>query len=118
MGELPYARLSHHNRPFTFCGLDYFGPMLVTVGRRHEKRWGVIFTCLTTRAVHLELAASLDTNSTIMSLRRMMSRRGNPTEIYSDNGTNLVGANTELRNAIRDIDYDSMISEMSNRGIV
>ncbi|XP_052752614.1 uncharacterized protein LOC128201063 [Galleria mellonella] len=53
-GNLPPHRLAHHRRPFTFTGLDYFGPINVTIGRRHDKRYVALFTCLTSRAVHLE----------------------------------------------------------------
>ncbi|XP_043474386.1 uncharacterized protein LOC122506336 [Leptopilina heterotoma] len=117
MGDLPPARLGYHQRPFTFCGIDYFGPMMVTVGRRREKRWGVLVMCLTTRAIHIELASSLNSSSAIMSLRRMMGRRGKPVKIHADNGTNLVGMNTELRDALLEIDYDHVAYEMLNRGI-
>ena len=55
MGPLPDARVAYRMSPFSYCGLDYFGPMSVKIGRRREKRWGALFTCLTTRAVHLEL---------------------------------------------------------------
>ncbi|XP_026331715.1 uncharacterized protein LOC113239063 [Hyposmocoma kahamanoa] len=101
-GDLPAARLDAYSPPFSNCGVDYFGPMIVTIGRRHEKRWGALFTCLTTRAVHLELAASLTTDSAIMALRRMAARRGWPRVIYSDNGTNFRGADAELRAAMRE----------------
>lgn len=95
-GDLPQERLAHSTYPFTCAAVDYFGPMTVTVGRRKEKRWGVLFTCLTTRAVHLELAPSLSTSSMIMALRRMSARRGTPRVVYSDNATNFVGADREL----------------------
>lgn len=117
MGDLPAARVAHHHRSFTYCGVDYFGPMMVTVGRRHEKRWGVLFTCLTTRAVHIELAASLTTDSTIMALRRMAARRGHPAEMYSDNGTNLRGADAELRQALQDIDNEKNREYAANQGM-
>ncbi|GBP83928.1 hypothetical protein EVAR_89650_1 [Eumeta japonica] len=65
------------------------GPLEVTVGRR-EKRWAALFTCLTTRAVHMERPLSAD--SMIMALRRFMARRGQPDTLYSDHGTNFVGA--------------------------
>lgn len=99
-GDLPLCRLAHHKRPFTYVGVDYFGPLYITVGRSHQKRYVAIFTCLTTRAVHLELAATLSTDSAIMALRRMMARRGKPAQIWSDNGTNLRGADKELRRAL------------------
>ncbi|XP_072931477.1 uncharacterized protein [Epargyreus clarus] len=99
-GDLPSCRLAHHKRPFTYTGVDYFGPLTVTVGRTNQKRYVAIFTCLTTRAIHLEVTASLTTDSAVMALRRMMARRGRPAQIWSDNGTNLRGADKELRQAI------------------
>ncbi|XP_049886650.1 uncharacterized protein LOC126381173 [Pectinophora gossypiella] len=101
-GDLPYERLAAHARPFSYTGLDFFGPMYVTVGRHKEKRWGALFTCLTTRAVHIEISPSLSTDSAIMCLRRMAARRGWPVTIYSDNGTNFHGADEELRAAQRE----------------
>ncbi|XP_072938854.1 uncharacterized protein [Epargyreus clarus] len=95
-GDLPSCRLAHHKRPFTYTGVDYFGPLTVTVGRTNQKRYVAIFTCLTTRAIHLEVTASLTTDSAVMALRRMMARRGRPAQIWSDNGTNLRGADKEL----------------------
>ncbi|XP_062532959.1 uncharacterized protein LOC134201728 [Bombyx mori] len=99
-GDHPPSRLAHHRRPFTYVGLDYFGPYQVTTGRSTQKHYVAIFTCLTMRAVHLEPAASLSTDSAVMALRRMIARRGAPTEIWSDNGTNLRGADKELRQAL------------------
>ncbi|KAJ8706805.1 hypothetical protein PYW07_012883 [Mythimna separata] len=101
-GDLPSERLQHHQFPFSCAAVDYFGPMQVTIGRRIEKRWGALFTCLTTRAVHLELVPSLSTSSMIMALRRMAARRGTPRTIFSDNGTNFVGAKKELEEAAQE----------------
>lgn len=117
MGELPEARLAHHQRPFSYCGVDLFGPMEVTIGRRREKRYGVLFTCLTVRAVHIELVHTLTTDSLILALRRMAARRGWPQNLFSDNGTNLRGANTELKLAIQELDEVTLTSETANRGI-
>ncbi|CAG4957968.1 unnamed protein product [Colias eurytheme] len=86
-GDLPAARLAHHARPFTFTGLDYFGPQEVTVGRHREKRYVALFTCLTSRAVHLEVVVSLSTDSAINPLRCFIARRGCPAETWSDNAT-------------------------------
>ncbi|XP_063382133.1 uncharacterized protein LOC134668622 [Cydia fagiglandana] len=95
-GDIPDVRLEHHKRPFTNTGLDYFGPVEVSIGRRREKRWIALFTCMTTRAVHLEIVASLSSDSAIMSIRRFAARRGLPNKILSDNGTSFVGANRQL----------------------
>ncbi|XP_073841210.1 uncharacterized protein [Musca autumnalis] len=94
-------RLGAYEKPFTYTGIDFFGPMIVTFGRRSEKRWGVIFTCMTTRAIHLEVAHSLDTSSCIMCLRNFIGRRGYPRVIYSDNGTNFKATERILREELQ-----------------
>ncbi|XP_062714155.1 uncharacterized protein LOC115260572 [Aedes albopictus] len=97
MGPLPAVRLEPFVRPFTYVGVDIFGPYSVKVGRSTVKRWVCLFTCLTIRAVHLELVASLTTDACKKAIRRFIARRGSPQEIYSDNGTNFVGASRELQ---------------------
>ena len=86
MGSLLGARLEASHPPFTFTGVDLFGPLTVKWGRGTTKRWVCLFTCLTTRAVHL--------------LHQFISRRGPPKETLSHRGTNFVGANRELKEAI------------------
>ncbi|XP_043485171.1 uncharacterized protein LOC122513009 [Leptopilina heterotoma] len=117
MAPLPPPRLQDNVAAFTNTGVDYFGPFQVTIRRRTEKRYGVLFTCLTVRAVHLEIASSLDTSSMIMALRRMMSRRGKPTRIFSDNGTNFRGASEELRKAVASLDKDEILRQTANEKI-
>ncbi|GBP53911.1 hypothetical protein EVAR_96589_1 [Eumeta japonica] len=80
-GNLPAARLAYHQRPFSYGGLDYFEPYNVTIGRQHQKRYVALFTCLTTRAVHLEVAGGLSADNAILAIRRMMARRVAPVEI-------------------------------------
>lgn len=104
MAPLPIERITPFIKPFSYIGIDYFGPIEVTVGRRVEKRWVVLFTCLTIRAVHLEVAFRLDKDSCIMAIRRFVLRRGPPITIFSDNGTNLKAASKELMEQIRRID--------------
>ena len=87
MAALSPARLAYRLRPFTHCFLDYFVSMQMRIGRRREKRWGALFTFMTTRGIHIELAHSLSTDSTIMALKRFIARRGSPLVIYCDNGT-------------------------------
>ncbi|XP_038117010.1 uncharacterized protein LOC119769177 [Culex quinquefasciatus] len=101
MAPLPEMRLSAFVRPFTFVGLDYFGPVLVKVGRSNVKRWVALFTCLTVRAVHMEVVHSLSTESCIMAVRRFVARRGAPREFWTDNATCFQGASSELKKEIR-----------------
>jgi hypothetical protein len=61
---------------------------MIKLGRHVEKRWGILFKCLTTRCVHLDLLESLDTEAFFMALRRFISRRGKPYRILADRGTN------------------------------
>ncbi|XP_038111766.1 uncharacterized protein LOC119767368 [Culex quinquefasciatus] len=100
MAPLPYSRLAAGVRPFSYVGLDYFGPIHVRVGRSSVKRWVALFTCLTVRAVHLEVVHTLSTESCKMAVRRFVARRGSPVEIHSDNGTNFQGASRELKDEI------------------
>ncbi|XP_055588828.1 uncharacterized protein LOC129741146 [Uranotaenia lowii] len=100
MAPLPPARLAHHEQAFTYTGLDYFGPLQVKLGRSRVKRWIALFTCLTVRAVHLEVAYSLSTESCISCVRRFVGRRGSPMEFFTDNGTNFQGAERALRDQI------------------
>ncbi|XP_041371491.1 uncharacterized protein LOC121385021 [Gigantopelta aegis] len=76
MANLPADRLTSDEPPFTRVGMDYFGPILVKRGRSTVKRYGIIFTCLAIRAVHLEMAYSLDMDSCINCVRRFIARRG------------------------------------------
>jgi transposase InsO family protein len=117
MGDLPAERSVSHIRPFTNTGLDYFGPVEVVLGRRHEKRWVALFTCLSVRAVHLEVAHSLTTDSAIDAIRRFAARRGNPKKIFSDNGTNFHGANVELKKALDNLNQDELTDKSSSMGI-
>ncbi|XP_065081599.1 uncharacterized protein LOC135704101 [Ochlerotatus camptorhynchus] len=102
MAPLPPARLAVHDRPFSYVGVDYFGPLLVKQGRSNVKRWIALFTCLTVRAVHLEVAYSLSAASCICCIRRFVCRRGSPVEFFSDNATNFHGAERQLREQINE----------------
>ncbi|XP_070067109.1 uncharacterized protein [Drosophila virilis] len=103
MGDLPIERLSPYTPPFTYTGVDYFGPYDIVVGRRREKRWGVLFTCLTVRAVHLDIAMSLSTDSYLCVLKSFVARCGCHRRMLSDNATNFRGASKVLKDEIERI---------------
>lgn len=111
MADLPPERLDALARPFTHVGIDYFGPLVVSVGRRTEKRWGMLITCLTTRAIHIEVVHSLSTDSCIMGLRNFSARRGTPRTIYSDRGTCFIGAKREIHEATENIKLEDVMKE-------
>lgn len=96
MADLPLSRIEPYSAPFSNCGVDCFGPFIVKRARSEIKRWGCIFCCFQTRAVHLEMLDSMDTDSFINAFRRFIARRGLPAKVYSDNGTNFVGAQRAL----------------------
>lgn len=99
MADLPASRLRLRKPPYWSTGIDCFGPYTIRIGRRQEKRWGIIFKCLTTRCVHLDLLCSMDTDSFLLALRRFVARRGKPYEILCDRATNFRGADRELQRA-------------------
>ena len=96
MAELPPARFQIKEAPFSHTGVDLFGPFVTKVKCSNVKRYGCLFTCMTIRAIHLELAFDLSTSSFINCLRRFLSRRGNIKHLYSDNATNFVGSERVL----------------------
>ena len=116
MAELPKERLAYQSPHFTNTGVDYFGPFYVTVRRTTEKGWGFLFTCLTTRAVHVEVVPSMDTGSCVMGVERFVSRRDTTAMIWSDNGTNFIGAEKELRECMEKWDTLNIATELAHKG--
>lgn len=112
MGDLPSGRLAAFTRPFSHAGIDYFGPISVSVGRRCEKRWGVLITCLTIRAIHIEIVHSLSANSCILAVRNFMARRGVPIQFYSDRGTNFTATSKELKKALLELNQEQVMKEI------
>ncbi|XP_018359711.1 PREDICTED: uncharacterized protein LOC108758964 [Trachymyrmex cornetzi] len=100
MGNLPSARV-RESAPFANTGIDFCGPFHIKEKRyRNRTRIKVyvcVFVCMTIKAVHLEVVSDLTSDGFIAALRRFVARRGVPEHIYSDNGTNFVGANNQLK---------------------
>ncbi|KAL4008191.1 hypothetical protein ACER0C_002043 [Sarotherodon galilaeus] len=117
MANLPQDRLIPDKPPFTNVGIDYFGPFEVKHGRSRVKRYGVLFTCLAVRAIHIEVAHSLETDSCINAFRRFIARRGQVSVMRSDNGTNLVGAEKEMREAIKGWNHSKISEMLMQKGI-
>ena len=112
MADLPKERLVPYHPPFTFTGLDFFGPFYVKRARSVIKVYGCIFVCFNSRAVHIEDVSSLETDTFILALRRFISVRGCPKEIWSDNGTNFTGAERELRRSVRELNEEQIRREL------
>lgn len=115
MSDLPADRLTDE-APFTYSAVDFFGPWYIRQGRKELKRYGVLFTCMACRAVHLETACSLDTSSFINSLRRFISIRGPIRQLRCDRGTNFVGAENELRDAVKELDDQQLQRYLTSEG--
>uniref|UniRef100_A0ABD2WYZ5 Integrase catalytic domain-containing protein n=1 Tax=Trichogramma kaykai TaxID=54128 RepID=A0ABD2WYZ5_9HYME len=122
MADLPAVRVTP-DRLFKSSGVDYAGPFMLKASRHRGslsyKRYMAIFVCMVTKAVHLEAASSYDTASFIAALKRFVSRRGQCLHIYSDCGTNFVGADAQLRQMHRkgSAFYKSIFSHLSGEGI-
>ena len=86
MPPLPKQRVSE-SVPFSHCGIDYFGPLYVKEKSGSQKVWVCLFTCLVTRAIHLELILDMSTEKFLLGLRRFVARHGSPCEIVSDNAS-------------------------------
>ena len=97
MGDLPGYRLASHTNPFTYSIIDICGPFLIRVNRRTEKRWLLVISCLTTRAIHMEVLYTMNTNSCLMGLNNWINLRGAPKRIVSDNGSNFVGGKNLIK---------------------
>ena len=87
MADLPVERLAYQSPPFTNTGIDYFRRFYFTVRRFTKKWWGFLFTCLTTRAAHVEIVPSMDASSFVMGMERFVSRRGTPATMALSGGS-------------------------------
>lgn len=117
MGDLLSCQVEPGRPAFSYTGLDVFGPFYVRQGRSEVKRYGCIYTCLTTRAVHIEVLPKLDTDSFLNGFFRFVSRRGKPEKVFSDNGTNIVGARNELKRCMKDLKRVNVVAAAAKKDI-
>ena len=119
MAPLPKERLVTGSKPFEISGCDLFGPEYVMLEpRRKRKVYGCIFTCFSTRAIHIEVVHSLSADSFLNAFVRFSATRGSPVrEVWSDNATNFVAAQKELDPSVADFDENVFISSMAYKGV-
>ena len=117
MADLPPERGEPGKPPFTYVGMDLFGPFFVRIGRAEVKRYGCVYTCFTTRAVHLEVLISLEADSFINGFIRFMARRGCPKKVWSDNGTNIVGARGEMSRSLQNLQRSKVVEAARRRDV-
>ena len=105
-----YVKLKCTDVPqFTDFGIDMFGPYNIRERQSDLKSYCALFTCFTSRAVHIEVTNALDTDSFTQELRRFMGRQGPVKLIRSDNGTNFVGTANELRKTLDEMNHEQLI---------
>ncbi|XP_044597974.1 uncharacterized protein LOC123274434 [Cotesia glomerata] len=117
MGDLPENRVIPQD-VFYNTGVDYCGPFFVKqrkyYNRSSVKIYVVVFVCLWSKAIHLEIAEDLTTDALIGALSRFIDRRGRCKNLYSDNGTNFVGANNQLKEVYAILNADSSANKIHN----
>ncbi|XP_049319056.1 uncharacterized protein LOC125780640 [Astyanax mexicanus] len=107
MADLPEDRMQ--TTPlFTYSGMDCFGPFYIKEGRKELKRYGLLLTCMCSRAVHIEMLDNLTTDAFINALRSFIAIRGMVRQIRCDQGTNFIGARRELAEALKEMDQEEL----------
>jgi len=120
MADLPQDR-TEASPPFTSVGFDIFGPWTIQTRRKrggaaNSKRWGLVFTCLASRAVHIEVLEAMDASAFVCALRRFFALRGPAAILRCDNGTNFVGGKSELDDALKEMDQRKVQRFISEHG--
>lgn len=114
MADLPPERVDP-SPPFTYCGMDCFGPFFTKQGRSVHKRYGLLFTCFTSRAIHIEKLDDMSTDAFINGLRCFIAIRGAVRQIKSDQGSNFMGAKNELKKALKEVDEDRLATFLAEK---
>ena len=104
--------------PFTYTGLDYFGPLYIQAGSSKKKVWVCLFTCVTVRAIHLELVKDMTAEQFLLALRRFIARRGKPAQLILDNAPQFKLAKTAIDKAWKEtVSNHELQSYTANQGI-
>lgn len=121
MGDLPKSRFKE-GRVFENTGVDFCGPFFVKEKKFRNKgfvkAYGCVFVCMTVKAIHLEIVSDLSTEGFLSAFRRFVARRGIPANVYSDNGTNFVGANNRLIEVAQMLDSETFKNQVNDFAIV
>lgn len=116
MGMLPQERVDPAP-PFTHVGIDCFGHFTVKDRRTEAKRWGLVVSCMYSRAVHIELLESMTTDAFINALRSFICIRGPVKTIFCDNGSNFIGANNEFQREV-DLTQDTIMKRFFSENMI
>ncbi|XP_076858013.1 uncharacterized protein LOC143512031 [Brachyhypopomus gauderio] len=114
MADLPPERIER-SAPFTYSGMDCFGPFATKQGRKVHKRYGLLFTCFYSRAIHIEMLDDMSTDAFINSLRCFIGIRGAVRQIKSDQGSNFVGAKHEFTEALKEVDSERIATFLAEK---
>ncbi|KAG1656803.1 Hydroxysteroid dehydrogenase-like protein 2 [Nymphon striatum] len=117
MSNIPEERLGYQQSAFYYTGLDIFGPFMITRKRSSCKAWGLLLTCMTTRAIHLEKLEGLDTSSFLNGLERFFSRRGLPKKITCDNAPSFKRGQKELQAELHKLNSEGLTQKLANANI-
>ena len=121
--DLPDERVRLYKPAFSYTGMDFFEPLAVKHSKHTRttqtrfKRYGVVFVCLTTRAVHLDLVGDLSTDSFLLALIRVIARSGKPKTIWTDNDTNFIGAERKLSILLKDLNQAKIENSLINKDV-
>ncbi|XP_063740237.1 uncharacterized protein LOC134864868 [Eleginops maclovinus] len=114
MADLPSDRVDP-SPPFSYTGIDCFGPFYTKQGRKEFKRYGLLITCLSSRAIHIEMLEDLSTDAFLNALRCFIALRGAVRQIRSDQGTNFLGAKNELKKGLKDLDKERIATYLARK---
>ena len=114
MANLPVDRMEEAP-PFTFTGMDCFGPFLIKEKRKVLKCYGLLFTCMASRAVHIEMLDDMTTDAFINALRCFIALRGRVQVLRSDQGTNFLGARNEFEKGMKELDVARLKAFMADQ---